>query len=64
VYTKERFGCPQQLLDYLGRYTHRVAISNNRLIDITDGHVTFRWKDNRHESAQGAKPDSQNAGAC
>jgi len=52
VYAKEPFGGPQQVLDYLGRYTHRVAISNNRLIDIADGHVTFRWKDYRHESAQ------------
>jgi len=52
VYAKEPFGGPQQVLDYLGRYTHRVVISNNRLIDIADGHVTFRWKDYRHESAQ------------
>lgn len=36
------------MLDYLGRYTHRVAISNNRLISQTDQHVTFRWKDYRH----------------
>jgi hypothetical protein len=52
VYAKEPFGGPQQVLGYLGRYTHRVAISNNRLIAIADGHVTFRWKDYRHESAQ------------
>ena len=52
VYSKEPFGGPQQVLGYLGRYTHRVAISNNRLIAIADGHVTFRWKDYRHESAQ------------
>jgi hypothetical protein len=52
VYAKEPFGGPKQVLDYLGRYTHRVAISNNRLIDIADGHVTFRWKDYRRESAQ------------
>jgi hypothetical protein len=48
VYAKEPFGGPQQVLDYLGRYTHRVAISNNRLIGLTDGRVTFRWKDYRH----------------
>ncbi|KVQ98752.1 transposase [Burkholderia ubonensis] len=47
VYAKEPFGGPQQVLDYLGRYTHRVAISNNRLLELTDEHVTFRWKDYR-----------------
>lgn len=47
VYAKEPFGGPQQVLDYLGRYTHRVAISNNRLLDIDDEHITFRWKDYR-----------------
>jgi hypothetical protein len=50
VYAKAPFGGPQQVLDYLGRYTHRVAISNNRLIDFTDGQVVFAWKDYRHES--------------
>ncbi|MGH8790254.1 MAG: transposase [Cupriavidus necator] len=48
VYAKEPFGGPRQVLDYLGRYTHRVAISNNRLLELTDEHVTFRWKDYRH----------------
>jgi hypothetical protein len=47
VYAKRPFAGPQQVLDYVGRYTHRVAISNNRLLDIEDGHVTFRWKDYR-----------------
>lgn len=50
VYAKRPFGGPQQVLDYLGRYTHRVAISNNRLVDFTDGEVAFAWKDYRHES--------------
>jgi hypothetical protein len=50
VYAKPSFGGPQQVLDYLGRYTHRVAISNNRLIDFVDGHVRFQWKDYRHDS--------------
>jgi Putative transposase/Transposase zinc-binding domain len=50
VYAKKPFGGPQQVLEYLGRYTHRVAISNNRLLDFTDGTVTFQWKDYRHES--------------
>ncbi len=48
VYAKEPFGGPRQVLDYLGRYTHRVAISNNRLLELTDEQVTFRWKDYRH----------------
>jgi hypothetical protein len=39
-------------LDYVGRYTHRVAISNNRLLDIEQGKVTFRYKDYRHDSQQ------------
>jgi hypothetical protein len=50
VYAKPPFGGPQQVLEYLGRYTHRVAISNNRLLDFSDGVVTFAWKDYRHES--------------
>ena len=48
VYAKRPFGGPQQVLDYLGRYTHRVAISNSRLIELDDGRVRFRWKDYRH----------------
>ncbi len=52
VYAKAPFGGPQQVLEYLGRYTHRVAISNNRLIDFADGEVTFRWKDYRHASSR------------
>jgi hypothetical protein len=50
VYAKAPFGGPQKVLDYLGRYTHRVAISNNRLVDFADGRVAFAWKDYRHES--------------
>jgi Putative transposase/Transposase zinc-binding domain len=49
VYAKRPFAGPEQVLDYVGRYTHRVAISNNRLLDIADGKVTFRYKDYRHE---------------
>ena len=52
VYAKPPFGGPQHVLEYLGRYTHRVAISNNRLIDFAEGKVSFRWKDYRHESRQ------------
>ena len=47
VYAKRPFAGPEQVLDYVGRYTHRVAISNNRLLDIADGNVTFRYKDYR-----------------
>ena len=47
VYAKAPFAGPQQVLNYVGRYTHRVAISNNRLIDIEDGRVSFYWKDYR-----------------
>jgi hypothetical protein len=48
VYAKRPFAGAEQVLDYLGRYTHRVAISNNRLLNIQDGKVSFRWKDYRH----------------
>lgn len=45
VYAKRPFAGPEQVLDYLGRYTHRVALSNDRLVDHGDGRVRFRWKD-------------------
>lgn len=47
VYAKRPFAGPQQVLDYVGRYTHRVAISNNRLLDIENDQVRFQWKDYR-----------------
>lgn len=47
VYAKEPFAGPQQVIEYLGRYTHKVAISNHRLISIGDSGVTFRWRDYR-----------------
>jgi hypothetical protein len=54
VYTKRPFAGPAQVLDYVGRYTHRVAISNNRLVSMDDGKVSFRWKDYvRREGAGG-----------
>ena len=52
VYLKRPFGGPEYVLQYLGRYTHRVAISNHRLISFTDGHVTFRWRDSAHHNEQ------------
>jgi hypothetical protein len=52
VYAKRPFGGPQYVLHYLARYTHRVAISNHRLLSVADGNVTFRWKDYAHGSKQ------------
>ena len=49
VYAKAPFGGPDRVLDYLGRYTHRVAISNNRLEELKDGQVSFAYKDYKHE---------------
>ncbi|MET4697785.1 putative RNA-binding Zn-ribbon protein involved in translation (DUF1610 family) [Constrictibacter sp. MBR-5] len=48
VYAKPPFGGPARVLAYLGRYTHRVAIANSRLVRVTDGQVAFRWRDYRH----------------
>jgi hypothetical protein len=52
VYTKAPFGGPEQVLAYVGRYTHRVAISNNRLLKLEDGRVSFLWKDYRDGNTQ------------
>ena len=52
VYSKPPFGGPEYVLQYLGRYTHRVAISNHRLISCADGKVTFRWRDSAHQNQQ------------
>jgi hypothetical protein len=49
VYAKDPFGGPEQVLRYLSRYTHRVAISNRRLVSADDGTIAFRWKDYRIE---------------
>jgi hypothetical protein len=48
VYSKPPFAGPEQVLRYLGRYTHRIAISNHRLVTMQDGKVTFRWRDRAH----------------
>lgn len=56
VYAKRPFGGPEQVVSYLGRYTHRVAISNHRLVSNENGKVSFRWKDYRR-----AKDGSENA---
>jgi len=52
VFAKRPFGGPQHMLHYLARYTHRVAISNHRLVSVADGKVTFRWKDYAHGGKQ------------
>ena len=52
VYAKEAFGGPQQVLEYLGRYTHRIAISNHRIICMTNTHVTFRYLDRKTNTTQ------------
>lgn len=48
VYAKPPFGGPRQVLKYLARYTHRVAIANQRLVSLADGRVTFHWRDYAH----------------
>jgi hypothetical protein len=52
VYSKRPFGGPEHVLHYLGRYTHRVAISNHRLVSFADEKVTFRWCDSAHNKEQ------------
>jgi hypothetical protein len=52
VYAKPPFGGPEYVLRYLGRYTHRVAISNHRLVSFANGKVTFRWRDSAHHNEQ------------
>ncbi|HVI11017.1 MAG TPA: transposase, partial [Candidatus Binatia bacterium] len=52
VYAKPPFAGPQQVVDYVGRYTHRVALSNNRILDIENGQVKFTWRDYRDHNQQ------------
>ena len=52
VYCKRPFGGPKEVLRYLARYTHRVAISNRRLLSLDDKGVTFKWKDYRLEGRE------------
>lgn len=52
TYAKAPFAGPEQVLDYVGRYTHRVAISNHRLLSIDGGNVSFHWRDYRHGNQQ------------
>jgi hypothetical protein len=50
VYSKPPFGGPEHVLKYLARYTHRVAISNGRLLSLDNGQVRFRWRDATHNN--------------
>jgi hypothetical protein len=52
VYAKAPMGGPAQVLKYLGRYTHRIAISNRRILAISDGRVTFSYKDRQHNDQE------------
>jgi putative transposase/transposase-like zinc-binding protein len=60
VYLKPPFGGPEYVVHYLGRYTHRVAISNHRLVSLADGQVTFRWRDSADGNKQKLLPLSVN----
>src|ERR1700746_1140030 len=55
VYAKKPFAGPKQVLAYLARYTHRVAIANSRLLDLDETHLSFRWKDYRENGCQKSK---------
>jgi hypothetical protein len=55
VWSKKPFAGPEQVLEYIGRYTHRVAISNNRIINVQDGRVTFAYRDRKHGDIQKTK---------
>ena len=55
VYAKKPFRGPEHVLQYLARYTHRVAISNHRLVSFDSHQVTFRWKDYAHGSDRGER---------
>jgi hypothetical protein len=62
VYAKPPFGGPQQALEYLGRYTHRVALSNDRILAASHDEVTFQWKDYRQERKQNSRQMTLPAG--
>ena len=52
VYVKRPFGGPEQVLEYLGRYTHRVGISNARILEVTDEQVAFSYRDRKHDAGK------------
>ncbi len=63
VYAKRPFGGPKQVIEYLGRYTHKVAISNHRIMQVDDATVTFSYKDYRNGSDSKAN-DTDQRGVC
>jgi Putative transposase/Transposase zinc-binding domain len=62
VYSKPPFGGPQRVLEYLGRYTHRVALDNRRILNLHDGHVTFQYKQYRSADAHKSRTSPVAAG--
>ena len=62
IYAKRPFAGPAQVLAYLARYTHRVAIANSRLLEVNDNHVSFRWKDYRENGEHKGKVMRLDAG--
>jgi len=52
VYAKQAFGGPQQVLEYLARYTHKIAISNHRILKVDDTHVTFKYLDRQNKTSK------------
>jgi putative transposase len=64
VYLKRPFGGPQYVLQYLGRYTHRVAISNHRMVSFADDQVTFHWRDSADHNKQKLLPLSVDEFLC
>jgi hypothetical protein len=56
VYSKQPFGGPKQVLSYLSRYTHRVAISNNRILDMGNNTITFSYRDRKNDNEKKSMP--------
>ena len=56
VYSKQPFGGPKQVLEYLGRYTHRVAISNNRILGMENNTITFSYRDRKNDNEKKSMP--------
>ena len=56
VYSKQPFGGPKQVLSYLSRYTHRVAISNNRILDMRNNTITFSYRDRKNDNEKKSMP--------
>jgi hypothetical protein len=64
IYAKRPFGGPQHALRYLGAYTHRVAISNHRLVALEEGKVTFRWRNSAHGNKEADEPAHSCGASC